>query len=565
MADESKIDDPARVQKVAAEAIAESKAASSDPQAEPESEEEDGDEVPADGATASSSATSKKKKSKKKRIKNLLHLEKGESSAGPSKDEISKAVGGLSHAQVSELLKMNPALAQQLGVVDGDITTQQATDALKKLSLEDIMTGLAAKGKNVKDMGSYKFWQTQPVPNFGEKGAIEEGPFKIIALEDVPKDPGPLVDGFEWVTMDLTNDEELQEVFDLLYGHYVEDNESMFRFNYSKPFLRWALQSPGWTKEWHVGVRASASRKLVAFISAVPFELRVRTKVLHASEVNFLCVHKKLRSKRLTPVLIKEITRRCYIREVWQAIYTAGIVLPTPVSTTRYYHRSIDWQKLNDVGFSPLPRGSKPQYQIMKYKLPDHTSTKGLRPMEAKDVDGVLNLLRSYLEKFDMAPMYTREEVVHWLLPKEADPSDQVIWTYVVEDATTKEITDFFSFYLIESSVINSKHTSIRAAYLFYYATNVALQADDRAALKERLNALVNDALILAKKFKFDVFNALTLLDNALFLEQQRFGAGDGQLHYYLYNYKANPIAGGVNHRNEVDEKGCSGIGVVML
>lgn len=27
-------------------------------------------------------------------------------------------------------------------------------------------------------------------------------------------------------------------------------------------------------------------------------------------EINFLCVHKKLRSKRLAPVLIKEITRR---------------------------------------------------------------------------------------------------------------------------------------------------------------------------------------------------------------------------------------------------------------
>jgi glycylpeptide N-tetradecanoyltransferase len=69
----------------------------------------------------------------------------------------------------------------------------------------------------------------------------------------------------------------------------------------------------------------------------------------------------------------------------------------------------------------------------MKYKLPDHTSTKGLRPMEARDVDAVLTLLRSYLEKFDMAPMYTREEVVHWLLPKDADPSDQVVWSYVVE------------------------------------------------------------------------------------------------------------------------------------
>lgn len=82
--------------------------------------------------------------------------------------------------------------------------------------------------------------------------------------------------------------------------------------------------------------------------------------------------------------------------------------------------------------------------------------------------------------------------------------------------------------------------------------------------MKERLNALIYDALILAKGLNFDVFNALTLLDNTLFLEQQKFGAGDGQLHFYLYNYKANPIAGGVNKRNEIDQHG-SGIGVVML
>jgi glycylpeptide N-tetradecanoyltransferase len=193
-----------------------------------------------------------------------------------------------------------------------------------------------------------------------------------------------------------------------------------------------ALLAPGWTKEWHVGVRATSSRKLVAFISAVPMAIRVRKKVLKASEVNFLCIHKKLRSKRLTPVLIKEITRRCNLLGTWQAIYTAGIVLPKPVSTCRYFHRSLDWQKLNDVGFSPLPAGSKPLYQIVRYKLPDHTAIKGLRVMELKDVDAVLDLLLKYLAKFDMAPVFTREEIVHWMLHKKGS-GEQVVWAYVVE------------------------------------------------------------------------------------------------------------------------------------
>lgn len=102
------------------------------------------------------------------------------------------------------------------------------------------MTGLAANGKNAKDMASYKFWQTQPVPKFGDnEEIIEEGPFKVMTVDQVPKEPAPMADGFEWVTMDLTSDEEIKEVYELLNGHYVEDNEAMFRFNYSKEFFKW--------------------------------------------------------------------------------------------------------------------------------------------------------------------------------------------------------------------------------------------------------------------------------------------------------------------------------------
>jgi glycylpeptide N-tetradecanoyltransferase len=55
------------------------------------------------------------------------------------------------------------------------------------------------------------------------------------------------------------------------------------------------------------------------------------------------------------------------------------------------------------------------------------------------------------------------------------------------------------------------------------------------------------------------------LLDNPLFLEEQKFGAGDGSLHYYMYNYRARPIPGGIDPRNKSSEKHMRGIGLVML
>lgn len=137
----------------------------------------------------------------------------------------------------SLLLEQNPALKNELAAMDKD----QAAALLHNMDLSQMLTGLAVGGKNQKDMASYKFWQTQPVPAFEEAGKkqIAQGPIKIIDPEKVSKTPDALIEGFEWCTLDLTNEEELKELYELLNKHYVEDDNAMFRFNYSESFLHW--------------------------------------------------------------------------------------------------------------------------------------------------------------------------------------------------------------------------------------------------------------------------------------------------------------------------------------
>jgi hypothetical protein len=62
------------------------------------------------------------------------------------------------------------------------------------------------------------------------------------------------------------------------------------------------------------------------------------------------------------------------------------------------------------------------------------------------------------------------------------------------------------------------------AAYLYYYATETAFepQAEESGALERRLESLIKDALIIAYRAKFDVFNALTLMDNVPLMERLR-------------------------------------------
>ncbi|KAG0198925.1 glycylpeptide N-tetradecanoyltransferase [Mortierella sp. GBA30] len=409
----------------------------------------------------------------------------------------------------------------------------------------------SGSGKEPKSMDEHKFWKTQPVVKHDEvveeDGAIEAD----VPLDQVRATPYPLPKEFEWSLVNVEDDKEIKELYELLTLNYVEDDDAMFRFDYSAEFLKWALLPPGWKKAWHIGVRVASNKKLVAFISGIPQDVRVHSNIKRMVEINFLCVHKKLRSKRLAPVLIKEVTRRTHLEGIFQAVYTAGVVLPKPMATCRYFHRSLNPKKLVETGFSHLGRSMTMARLIKLYKLSSETSTPGLRAMEEKDVAEVAALMNKYMAHFDLAPHFGEADVRHWIISRPG-----VVWGYVVEDPETKKITDFFSFYSLPSTVINNPtHSTLNAAYSFYYAVQAPTDeelamiesVEERKstrdnAIKGRLVSLMQDALILARRNDFDVFNALNLMDNALFKEDLKFGPGDGYLHYYLYNWRCKDV-----------------------
>ncbi|KAL0015000.1 hypothetical protein SO802_002069 [Lithocarpus litseifolius] len=385
---------------------------------------------------------------------------------------------------------------------------------------------IVRKFQDSMSLKKHKFWETQPVGKFKEVGdsSLPEGPIDPpTPLSEVKQEPYNLPSSYEWTTCDMDSEETCLEVYNLLKNNYVEDDENMFRFNYSKEFLRWALHPPSYFRSWHIGVRAKASKKVVAFITGVPARIRVRDEVVRMAEINFLCVHKKLRSKRLAPVMIKEVTRRVHLENIWQAAYTAGVVLPTPITTCQYWHRSLNPKKLIDVGFSRLGARMTISRTIKLYKLPDSPVTPGFRKMELRDVPAVTRLLRNYLSQFVVAPDFDEDDVEHWLLP-----SENVVDSYLVESPETHEITDFCSFYTLPSSILgNQTYSTLKAAYSYY-----------NVSTKTPLLQLMNDALIVAKQKDYDVFNALDVMQNESFLKELKFGPGDGKLHYYLYNYQ---------------------------
>lgn len=402
-----------------------------------------------------------------------------------------------------------------------NISIQNFCKAMEVLSLQQ----KPAKTTEEAMQKQYHFWSTQPVPKMDEKITSNEPIEPDKTATEIRQEPYSLPEGFQWNTLSLDDPLVLKELYTLLTENYVEDDDSMFRFDYPPQFLKWALQPPGWRKDWHCGVRVTKSGRLVGFISAVPATLNIYQTTQKMVEINFLCVHKKLRSKRVAPVLIREITRRVNQERIFQAVYTAGVVLPKPIGTCRYWHRSLNPKKLIEVKFSHLTRNMTMQRTLKLYKLPETTKTPGFRKLTADDVPKAHKLLADYLTRFDLVPLFTEEEFRHWFLPQPG-----IVDSFIVEN--NGEVTDMVSFYTLPSTVMHHPvHRTLKAAYSFY---NVSM----RTPWVE----LMQDALISAKNAGFDVFNALDLMENKSFLEPLKFGIGDGNLQYYLYNWRCPPI-----------------------
>jgi len=132
------------------------------------------------------------------------------------------------------------------------------------------------------------------------------------------------------------------------------------------------------------------------------------------------------------------------------------------------------------------------QRTLKLYKLPDNTKVPGFRKMTYTDIPQAHKILMEvsvrmklvfilvyslctiyirsswphlflqYLEKFDLAPMFSLEEFEHWFLPQSG-----IINSFVVEKEG--KITDMVSYYTLPSSIMHHQtHKTLKAAYSFY-------------------------------------------------------------------------------------------------
>lgn len=362
------------------------------------------------------------------------------------------------------------------------------------------------------------FWKNGPVVQLDSKEEIK--PNESIKKLHELKHP------LQFKTCDITDNKIIIQIHNLLLNNYVEDKDSSFRLNYSIDFLKWVLTPPGYNKDFYVGIENVISGELVGFISGIPFKCFFQKEKNKMLEINFLCINKELRGLNLAPELIKEITRRGNNYNIVNAIYTGGKRIHLPLAETNYYHRLINIKKLMEVGFTSLKNRWTMKMTLKYYNIDETKLSKKIRLLTEKDINQIQNLFSDFYKKYEIYPCFNEEEISHWLLPKH-----EIIYTYVFEN-DNHIITDFISFFLINTSVLNnSRHKNLKIAYGFYYINT-----------KLTINEIVNQAVILSKKLGCDVFNCLDILENKTFFDDLRFVKGTGILYYFLYNIKYSTI-----------------------
>ena len=105
--------------------------------------------------------------------------------------------------------------------------------------------------------------------------AAFDRPIMEQTVEEISPEPLVLPAQYRWVNLDLSDDNVAQDCYDLLVRNYVADEDEMFRFDYSIPFLRWAICAPGFNPDWIIGVRGGKQDKLYGMITAIPVSILV--------------------------------------------------------------------------------------------------------------------------------------------------------------------------------------------------------------------------------------------------------------------------------------------------
>ena len=254
-----------------------------------------------------------------------------------------------------------------------------------------------------------KQWEKLPVLWHGQQVDDDEiGPIKPL-LQHVRHKPYTLHSAFRWSSLKFRR---------RVYAASIAFPEEKSSYNCTM----WITTHPGFWNDLYFGVRVCATNKLVGVTLSYPLCIAIGE-----TRIKAICIYQKSHVKymqnRLPYMLIQESMRRVAPHGIQHAcfgFYTEAIK-PLVIRSTWCYNF-----------FDP------------SITLPLSIVTPGWREMKLEDVPAVLELTNQYTSRFKIRQEFQNEkEFSHYFLNS---TMPRFIFTYIVEDLSTGEITDMVSF-----------------------------------------------------------------------------------------------------------------------
>jgi glycylpeptide N-tetradecanoyltransferase len=136
------------------------------------------------------------------------------------------------------------------------------------------------------------------------------------------------------------------------------------------------------------------------------------------------------------------------------------------------------------------------------------------------------------MKKFSIKPVFSKELIKHMFLDnvsKNDDKSDRILFTYVIEDYKTKQITDVFSFYSLPK--VSSKHYPAEIKYLNVSYAYYCFPS------KHDIQTLMKLSIAKADELGFDLFNTLDVMEAYKYLHDLKFQTKESTQYFYMYNW----------------------------
>ena len=391
---------------------------------------------------------------------------------------------------------------------------------------------------------TYNYWKNKPVSNFDETPVFSKNIETDLTQRKVygNDEPIKLPSSMKWVEIDINDTANIETICKFLRAYYLVDDSGKYKLDYTKEFVKWAIESNGIL----LTIVSEKNNAICGVVSASFRNMTVFEGKQTFGVVNFLCAHPVYRKKKIAYTLIDEIIRRIVKKGVHQGCFTTERCVPSPTSTLRFYHRPINYVKLNKFGFTDLELDKTPEQKnpekIQKKIAVEPVIPSSYKPMELKHIPDVYRVYNKYINKYNIYSNYTTKELEHFLL------NSDTVSSYVIVD-NDNEIVDFVSYYKL-NYFMDDTVEKITTAYLFLYSCNEINSTDFidnllKVVSHNKLDMLnVTDTMIISDcLFTHETTNGYDS-DEDTYSKQYQHGflKGSGKLHFNFFNWKCPTV-----------------------